>query len=126
MQIDYEYTLTEEQALLIKLALKFKCDIEIVNLTIDYKIYGKHHPQTQWEPEEFPELEVVELEVNYLAGEDGVPIEVHTKDKIIILDVLQGVDFEEICWKDANERTLRDTIWVKHPIGTVSEFTKIT
>jgi hypothetical protein len=110
MQIDYDYPLTEEQALLIKLALKLKCDIEIVNLTIDYKIYGKYHPQTQWEPEELPELEVVEIEVNYLAGEDGVPIEVHTKDRIAILDVLQGVDFEEICWKDANERASGDII----------------
>jgi hypothetical protein len=103
MQVDYDYPLTEEQALLIKLALKLKCDVEIVNITIDYKIHGKYHPQTQWEPEELPELEIVETEVNYIAGEDGIPIEVHTKDRIVILDIIQNIDLAEICWKDANE-----------------------
>ena len=110
MQLYYDYILTSEEALSIKKHLRLKCYVEVVNITFDY-IITPVIPATFYSPEEGGELIVKEMTINYLAGEDGVPIVLHQRDREIVCDLLDSEKLDDVCydnWEEPNYDNFED------------------
>ena len=90
MLVTYTLSALEQDTILIE--TDGELNLDQLELDIDYKVYGKYLPATRTDPEEFPEIEILEVLIEEAKNEKGELVELTEEQKLFVIENLSRVE----------------------------------